>query len=153
MTEPMQEAALIPELLVADIAASLRLYRDNLGFEILYDRMEDGFAALRRGAAEIMLEVYDGSPGYWLTGPVEPPLGRGVNLMVTVEDVDALAARVEAAGIALFRPLAEARYRVGSRTLRVRQFLVQDPDGYLLRFSQRLAIEDDMSAWVTPRRA
>jgi hypothetical protein len=29
-------------------------------------------------------------------------------------------------------------YRVGEGSVTVRQFLVQDPDGYLLRFSERV---------------
>lgn len=137
----MQTAALIPELLVGDLDRSLAFYRDALGFEVLYDRPEDGFASLRLGAAEIMLEAYDGSPGFWLTGPLDPPLGRGINFQIMVADAAALAARVRAAGVQLFRDLAEARYRVDDGAVVVHQFLVQDPDGYLLRFSERRAVE------------
>jgi len=135
----MQTAALIPELLVGDLERSLAFYRDALGFEVLYDRPEEGFVSLRLGAAEIMLEAYDGSPGFWLTGPLDPPLGRGVNFQIAVDDAASLAMRVRAAGILLFRDLAEARYRVGEAVVVVRQLLLQDPDGNLLRFSERLA--------------
>ena len=42
------------------------------------------------------------------------------------------------AGWPLFRDTEEKTYRVGAGSVRVRQCLVQDPDGYLLRFSERI---------------
>ncbi|MBB2958163.1 hypothetical protein FHX72_002308 [Pseudoclavibacter helvolus] len=36
---------------------------------------------------------------------------------------------------------AETRYRVGEREVGVRQFLVTDPDGYLIRFQESLGGE------------
>lgn len=44
----MQKAALIPELIVSDLSRSLSFYCELLGFQILYDRVEDGFASLIR---------------------------------------------------------------------------------------------------------
>jgi hypothetical protein len=44
--------------------------------------------------------------------------------------LDALAS----ASIALFRPVEERWYRIGAVEGGNRQVLVQDPDGYLLRF-------------------
>jgi len=38
----------------------------------------------------------------------------------------------------LFLPLEERRYDRGSDAITVRQFAVQDPDGYVLRLSQSL---------------
>lgn len=137
----MQEAALIPELLVTDLARSLDFYRGVLGFEVLYDRPEEGFASLKRGAAEIMLEAWRGEPDAWVTAPLAAPFGRGINFQIACEDVEALAARVARAGLPFFRPLATARYRVVGRIVVVRRFLVQDPDGYLLRFAEDIGAE------------
>ena len=39
-------AKLVPELLVIDLAASLRFWCELLGFMIAYDRPEEGFAYL-----------------------------------------------------------------------------------------------------------
>jgi catechol 2,3-dioxygenase-like lactoylglutathione lyase family enzyme len=72
-------AALVPELVVADLAASLRFWCDLLGFQITYQRPEDEFAYLQRGRAQVMLEV---SKGNWQTGKWERPLGRGINLQI-----------------------------------------------------------------------
>jgi hypothetical protein len=45
---------------------------------------------------------------------------------------------VQAAGLEPFLPLEERLYERGTDAIGVRQFAVQDPDGYLLRLSQRL---------------
>jgi hypothetical protein len=70
----------------------------------------------------------------WETGPLEPPLGRGINLQMPVGDLDALLARIDTAGVAPFLPLEEKSYAVAGSVETQRQFCVQDPDGYLLRF-------------------
>jgi catechol 2,3-dioxygenase-like lactoylglutathione lyase family enzyme len=74
----------------------------------------------------------------WVTAPLELPLGRGINLEITVEDIAPILAALVAAGWPLFLGPEEKTYRVGEGSVTVRQFLVQDPDGYLLRFSERV---------------
>ena len=146
----MPSARLVPELLVGDIARSLAFYVDLIGFVVAYDRPEEGFAYLDLEGAELMLEeTAADDPGAWWTGPPEPPLGRGVNLQIEVADIDALAARLEAARQPLFRPLQDRWYRAGALEVGNRQLLVQDPDGYLLRFFGDLG-ERPIAA-VTPR--
>ncbi len=131
--------ACVPELLVTDLAASLRCWRDVLGFTVLYDRPEAGFAMLAREGAWIMLDQINGED--WLAGPLERPFGRGLNLEFTIADVDALHARARAHGLPIFLALHEKHYRIGSGHVHVRQFIVSDPDGYLLRFSQSLGAD------------
>ena len=128
-------ASLVPELTVLDLAASLGFWCDVLGFEIAYQRPEHGFAYLERGGAQVMLELSHGS---WETGALEPPLGRGINIMIFVEDIDQLIAALVGAGWPLFRSPEDAWYRMGEQEIGQREFLVQDPDGYLLRFAQSL---------------
>jgi catechol 2,3-dioxygenase-like lactoylglutathione lyase family enzyme len=129
-------AALVPELLVTDLDGALSFYRDLCGFRVRYGRPEDGFAYLELGQAQLMLEELD--EGSWLTGALDAPFGRGLNLQIEVEDLAGLAARLEAAGRPLFRPIATEWYRQDDVEHGQRQFLVQDPDGYLLRFVQPL---------------
>jgi catechol 2,3-dioxygenase-like lactoylglutathione lyase family enzyme len=126
---------LVPELLCSDVAGSIAFYRDILGFEIAYERPEEGFAFMNLGGAQIMLER---ESDYWFTGKLERPYGRGINFEIGVEDVDALCLRVKAAGVTLFREIEERWYRKDDNEVGNRQFLVQDPDGYLLRFAQDL---------------
>ena len=77
--------------------------------------------------------------GEWLTGALERPFGRGINLEMRATALAPILAALAAAGWPLFRPPEEKTYRIGPRTSRSREMLVQDPDGYLLRFSERLA--------------
>ena len=130
-------AALVPELYCSDIARSLAFYVDVLGFAVRYDRPEERFAYLEREGAELMLDTVD-PDRTWLAGPVEHPYGRGMNLQIEGTDVDALHTAVIDAGCEPFVPLEERWYRRDRRLLGVRQFIVQDPDGYLLRFSEYL---------------
>ncbi len=44
---------LIPELVVTDIAVSVAFWRNVLGFAVIYDRPEDGFAMLQRDGVRI----------------------------------------------------------------------------------------------------
>lgn len=130
MTPP--RARLVPELLVRDIGRSLAFYVDVCGFRVLWQRPGDGFAYLEREGAELMLEEPRGR--VFLAGPLAPPYGRGMNLQIEVADIGALHGAVLAAGLALFLPLEDRWYRTGAAESGNRQFVVQDPDGYLLRF-------------------
>jgi catechol 2,3-dioxygenase-like lactoylglutathione lyase family enzyme len=136
-------ARLVPELLCTGLAGSLAFYVDLCGFRIAYDRPEDGFAYLDLEGAQLMLEEADPADTgerIWWTARPERPFGRGINLQIEVASVDAIHARLVAAGWPLYRPIEEAWYRAGDRETGNRQFLVQDPDGYLLRFFSDLGV-------------
>lgn len=133
----LQKRGLVPEFYVSNIAASRAFYNDILEFDVLFERPEDGFVYLSREGAELMLDSID-QGRTWLTALLEPPFGRGVNVEIWTEDVDPLYRRVEAAGVSVFLPLEEKWYRIGESHAGNRQFVVQDPDGYLLRFAQDL---------------
>jgi catechol 2,3-dioxygenase-like lactoylglutathione lyase family enzyme len=135
--------ALVPELNITSLPASLAFWRDLLGFCVLYDRPEQGFAAIEREGVEFMLEEYDTGPqerrGIWNTGPREKPYGRGINFEITVRDVGVLLEALTRAHWPVFFGPEERWYRISpNEEVGVHQFLVQDPDGYLLRFSQPL---------------
>jgi hypothetical protein len=59
-----------------------------------------------------------------------------MNLQCLVGSLDRLLDRLTAAGTALYLPLETRSYRVGDTEQSQRQFCVQDPDGYLLRFCE-----------------
>lgn len=129
---------LVPELLVEDLARSLSFWRDTCGFAVRYDRPEEGFAYLVRGSAQVMLEER-GRGRNWVTGPLEPPYGRGLNLQISVRDLEPLLVALREASVPLFMEPETRWYRVDEhQEVGVRQALVQDPDGYLLRFQQSL---------------
>ena len=132
---------LTPELSVSDWRASLRFYRDILGFTVDYQRPEEGFAFLRLGEARLMIDQiglgrdFDG--GHL---PDAHPFGRGVNLQIEVADAAALAGALRAQGIPLLLPIEDRWYRKGDQETGNRQFVVADPDGYLLRFFEDLGL-------------
>jgi catechol 2,3-dioxygenase-like lactoylglutathione lyase family enzyme len=125
---------LTPEFCVSDIAVSQHFYLDTLGFTLLYDRPEEDFVCIAYEGCKLMLDQL-GTGRDFITGPLERPYGRGMNLEFSVSDVAPLLGRLEAAGVPLFLSLETKAYRVGDKTVLQRQFCVQDPDGYLLRFA------------------
>ncbi|MGL6237109.1 MAG: bleomycin resistance protein [Segniliparus sp.] len=130
--------ALVPELLVADTRRSIEFWCGLCGFAVDYQRPEEGFAYLSLGAAHIMLEQV-GFGRNWITARLEPPFGRGVNFQVGVPAVDPILSALHRAGYPLFMPPETKWYRVGGHEeAGVRQFLVADPDGYLVRFQTSL---------------
>ncbi len=137
-----QRPSLVPELDVTDVILSLTFWVDLLGFSVKYARLEDGFAYLVHEGAEIMLDQRNRGPverrGLWETCPLERPFGRGLNLELQVDDLAEMLRRVEAQGWPIFFGPEDRWYRAGSIEIGVRQLLLQDPDGYLVRLQQKI---------------
>ena len=137
--------SLIPELSCSNIKNSLLFYTDVLGFTIQYQREEDGFAMLERQGSRIMLDEIRHSSATesnrtWISGTMEKPFGRGINLQINTVNVDELYARVKKEEVHIFWPIEERWYRADDVEIGHRQFIIQDPDGYLLRFFQDLGV-------------
>jgi catechol 2,3-dioxygenase-like lactoylglutathione lyase family enzyme len=133
--------ALTPELYCYDFSKSRAFYTDVLGFRVDYERPEEGFAMLEREGAFLMIDQI-GVDRTWATGEFDYPLGRGINLQIEVSDVDSLYETVKTAGHPIFLEMEEAWYRADNVYLGNRQFLIQDLDGYLLRFFQDIGEQD-----------
>ena len=129
----MEFNKLIPELSVKDIEESLRFYRDVLGFKVEYSRPAEKFYFLSYEDIQVMVEEIN---NHWWTGELERPFGRGLNFQIEVSDVAVLMKSLEDAEIKLFRPQKESWYKGDGVEFGQIEFLVQDPDGYLLRFIQ-----------------
>ena len=127
---------LVPELSVSDIEASKRFYTEVLGFRIEYERPENKFAFLSLGEAQLMINQIN---GHWETGKLEYPLGRGINFQIEIEDLDTLVQHVKDMGISLFMGPFESHYKCDDVCYTEKEVLIQDPDGYLLRFSETLS--------------
>lgn len=114
-------------LMCADVRASVRFYRDVLGFQVI-DRMDDvgstGFASLRHGVARIMLA----SPSYIPRAPTVEGRYPQSAYYFYVEDADALRAAVVGAGW----PATECV----DRFYGLREFEVVDPEGHVLLLGQ-----------------
>jgi len=130
----MKFNGLIPELSVSDINNSKIFYIDILGFDLEYERVADKFAFLSYGDTQIMIEEIN---GHWNTEELQYPFGRGINFQIATDDVYKIANSLKQNDIDLFRDIMENRYECGCEVVFEKEILVQDPDGYLLRFSQK----------------
>ena len=128
----MKFNSLIPELTVFDIKRTKHFYVDVLNFKIEYERPEDRFVFLSFENNQMMFEQEN---GHWSVGVLEYPFGRGVNFEMTISDVEGLYKRILNFNIKPFRELKLSNYRNGDEYIVQKEFLVQDPDGYLLRFT------------------
>lgn len=127
----MKFNSLIPELSVSNIERSKKFYL-SLGFKIMYEREENKFVFLQLEENQIMIEENNGN---WETGPMEYPYGRGINISMTIKDIDKLYKKIKEKNIKLFLDLETHEYRVNNTISYDKEFLIQDPDGYLLRFN------------------
>jgi catechol 2,3-dioxygenase-like lactoylglutathione lyase family enzyme len=128
---------LIPELSVQNYLISLEFYTQVLGFQVLYERPEEGFAFLTLGQVQLMIDQI-GLGRTWQTAVFEYPLGRGINFQITVDHLKPILENIAKRQIPLLMEVEERWYRKGNLELGNRQFLIQDPDGYLLRFAEDL---------------
>lgn len=128
----MKYNSLIPELTVLDIKRTKHFYVDVLNFKIEYERPEDRFVFLSFENNQMMFEQEN---GHWSVGVLEYPFGRGVNFEMTISDVEGLYKRILNFNIKPFRELKLSNYRNGDEYIVQKEFLLQDPDGYLLRFT------------------
>ena len=132
---------LVPELSVSDLNKSLDFYRDILGFKIDFERPEDRFAYLSFYGSELMIEEdreREGEDSLWIIEPLDFPRGRGLNISIDCPRTCDLVKRLESAGVAIRKAVEDCWYRDNDILHGQRNFLVQDPDGYLLRFTEEL---------------
>ncbi len=130
----MEWNKMVPELTVFDLEKSLKFYTEILGFEIMFTR--EGFVYLKQETVQLMLEQY--SKDIWLTGTLELPLGRGINFQMEFENIEPIYQRLKAMNYPFFRDSKEVWRKTGDIQSGQREFLIQDSDGYLLRFMQYL---------------
>jgi uncharacterized glyoxalase superfamily protein PhnB len=115
-----------------DLEASVRFYRDGIGFAVAQTYERDGkvvAAVVASGHCAIVLNQDDGKLGW------DRIKGQGFYLQINVAgaaDVDAAAERVAAAGGEILSPPAD-------RAWGVRMFQFRDLDGFKLGVSTPLA--------------
>jgi catechol 2,3-dioxygenase-like lactoylglutathione lyase family enzyme len=131
---------MVPELTVSDFDESLAFYTRGVGFDVAFSRAEPAFAYLDLEGAQLMISEFheDG----WNVGELTRPYGRGINLQIECSDVEGLREDLARSSYPLYRGIEEAWYETGDVLSGQREFLVQDPDGYLLRFSEFLGERD-----------
>lgn len=126
---------LVPEIYCSDINVTKAFYTKIFGFEIKYERKEERFAYFNLGEVEIMAEELGSEGRYWITEKLEKPFGRGVNFSWGVEEIDELYQRIMTLSPeSIFMKIENKSYECDGEVIIQRQFIAQDPDGYLFRF-------------------
>ena len=126
----------IPELSVTNLENSLNFYK-TAGFKVEYDRPENKFAFISLGKIQFMLqEIADNDK--WDVAPLSYPFGNGINFQLEVENLDEIYNSFKNSNYKIIFDIEENWYRQDNKLLGNKEFLIQDPDGYLLRFSEDL---------------
>lgn len=113
-------------LYVEDLDVSVRFYRDVAG--LTYKFTDAGYAEFDAGGVRFAL--YERRRAEWLTGRAVTP-GAGGEVVVPVDDVDAYAERLRAAGVPVLSGPADRPW--GHRTVHV-----ADPDGFVVEFAEEI---------------
>ena len=123
---------MIPELSVFDIEQTKRFYND-LGFKIEYERPEEKFVFMSFQDSQFMFEqIHDNG---WNISELIYPLGRGINFSIAVDDIEGLYKLVKTLNLEIYRELNRSIYQVNGTEETQTEFLIQDSNGYLLRFT------------------
>ena len=126
MTKP-EISSIAPFFIVHDGAAALSFYRDQLGFDVMYQEPADDpfFGIVRRGGAMIMLKSVGVDP---LPNNQREPDARW-DAYLYVPDPDALAAEFASRNVEFSKPLMDTHEGL-------RGFELKDADGYVLFFGR-----------------
>lgn len=126
----------IPELTVRNLGKSLKFYK-TVGFKVEYDRPENKFAFISLGEIQFMLQENSDNEK-WEVAKLTYPFGNGINFQLEVENVNKIYDNLKNNNYKIAFDIEENWYRQEDKLLGNKEFLVQDPDGYLLRFSEDL---------------
>ena len=74
----------------------------------------------------------------WNVGELTYPFGNGINFQLEVENVEQIYNNLKKANYKIAFEIEENWYRQDDKLLGNKEFLIQDPDGYLLRFFEDL---------------
>ena len=78
----------------------------------------------------------------WAVSPLTYPFGNGINFQLEVDNLDKIYNNLKDKNYKIAFDIEENWYRQDNKLLGNKEFLVQDPDGYLLRFSEYLGTKD-----------
>lgn len=131
---------IIPELAVTNLKNSINFYK-TCGFKIEYERPENKFVFISLDKIQFMLQEIS-TDDKWELAPLSYPFGNGINFQLEVENADKIYNNLKNNNYKIAFDMEENWYRQDNKLLGNKEFLVQDPDGYLLRFSEDLGERD-----------
>jgi lactoylglutathione lyase len=126
---------LTPNLLVADVERSLKFYVDVLGFSrgmTVPGQPPLVFGSVVSGNVEIFFnEKETGAKEY--TEFSGKPIGATGTMFIELEQIETLHERLKSR-VPIVKPLVTQWYGV-------KEFVIADPDGYLITFAERVAAD------------
>ena len=78
----------------------------------------------------------------WNVGELKYPFGNGINFQLEVENVNEIYNNFKSNSYTITFDIEENWYRQENKLLGNKEFLIQDPDGYLLRFFEDIGEKD-----------
>ena len=132
---------IIPELSVSNLENSLTFYK-TAGFKVEYERPENKFAFISLGEIQFMLQEITNS-SKWNLSPITYPFGNGINFQLEVNNLNEIYNNFKNNNYKITFDIEENWYRQNNKLLGNKEFLIQDPDGYLLRFSETQKVKND----------
>lgn len=126
-------------LMVKDVAASVRFYRDVVGLELAFGEETDSYVEFKSGTAQLALFALDEMSR--VMGTLEKPASAEtqdrVLLNVDVKDVDAVYETLRERGVEFALPPTD-RPEWGLRTAHF-----YDPDGHLIEIWHAIPMLDE----------
>lgn len=135
----MKLTDVVPNLIVSNIDKSAAFYRDILGFSVVATVPEQGppvFVWLQRDEVSVFLNV-PSTVSEDMPSLAKRPIGGTAGLFVTLDaddvdgGIDSLFRAIDGRSSVLM-PLKDQFYGM-------REFAIEDPDGYVITFAQRIA--------------
>jgi catechol 2,3-dioxygenase-like lactoylglutathione lyase family enzyme len=116
------------ELFVTDLSASVDFYRRVLKFKI-GEQQSDGYTPMTNGQVKLALNLYSSLPdNHPVKAATNERLGRGVEIVLEVDDIGAMYEHVTAQNWPLS---SELKRQPWGKT----DFRLLDPDGYYWRIT------------------
>ena len=134
----MQFSDVTPNLVVSNVERSLAFYRDVLGFSVTATVPDAGpfvFAWMQRDGVSVFLNSRESVAEH--ADLASRPLGGTATLFITIEAAD-VAAGVDGL-FASVAPRARVMRGLKDQFYGMREFGIEDPDGYVIFFAQRIA--------------
>ena len=132
----MKFSDVTPNLVVSSVERSLAFYRDVLGFAVTATVPDAGpfvFAWMQRDGVSVFLNSHDSVEEH--ADLAARPIGGTATLFITLE-ADDVAGGVDGL-FAAVAPRAKVMMGLKDQFYGMREFGIEDPDGYVIFFAQR----------------
>jgi uncharacterized glyoxalase superfamily protein PhnB len=129
----MQIKKLTPNLIVRDVEASLKFYREALGLETAMTVPEQApyvFAGVSNGAIEIFFNDQKVVAAEY--PKLAASIGASLTLYMEVDSLQTVFDRVQKAGAKISMPVTEQFYGM-------KEFAFEDADGYTITIAEKMA--------------